>query len=114
MQQGIAVMNGSNIIHKIVKIVIDICFIKFQVLKPMKTITTILSTESSPSISMIVPVKERIKQLTLVNESDSRQLILVKNAIWMDLVDRFVIFPLHSTYPDEVTYCTSHVSLLQL
>ena len=108
-------MNGSNIIRRnFVKIVIDICFTKFEVLKPLNMITAILSTESSLSTSMIVPVKKCIKHFTLVNERVSRQLILVKNAIWMDLVDRFVIFPLHSKYPDEVTYCTSHVSLLQL
>lgn len=41
-----------------------------QVLKPLKTVTTLLSTEKAPSVSMILPLKTRILQSMAANEED--------------------------------------------
>lgn len=41
-----------------------------QLLKPLKTVTTLLSTENAPSVSIILPLKTRILQSMSANEED--------------------------------------------
>ena len=58
------------------------------VLKPMKTLTTFISGETSPSASVILPIKEMIQKNCLVREDDSNLIKQMKNAIWEDFKDR--------------------------
>lgn len=60
-----------------------------QVLKPLKTVTTLLSTENAPSVSMILPLKTRILQSMAANEEDSTITRDVKAAIREDLNSRY-------------------------
>uniref|UniRef100_A0A8C9WTI1 HAT C-terminal dimerisation domain-containing protein n=1 Tax=Sander lucioperca TaxID=283035 RepID=A0A8C9WTI1_SANLU len=59
-----------------------------QVLKPLKTVTSLLSTETSPSVSMILPLKTRI--LTITQD--------VKTAIREDLQPRYTSPPTLQDY----------------
>lgn len=60
-----------------------------QLLKPLKTVTTLLSTENAPSVSMILPLKTRILQSICANEEDSSITGDVKAAIRGDLISRY-------------------------
>lgn len=64
-----------------------------QVLKPLKTVTTLLSTENAPSVSMILPLKTRILQSMAANEADSTITRDVKAAIREDLNSRYTYPP---------------------
>ena len=60
-----------------------------QVLKPLKTVTTLLSTEAAPSVSMILPLKTRILQSMAPSEEDRTITRDVKAAIREDLNPRY-------------------------
>jgi chromatin segregation and condensation protein Rec8/ScpA/Scc1 (kleisin family) len=60
-----------------------------QVLKPLKTVTTLLSTETAPFVSMILPLKTRILQSMDPSEEDSTITRDVKAAIREDLNPRY-------------------------
>lgn len=60
-----------------------------QVLKPLKTVTTLLSTENAPSVSMILTLKTRILQSMAANEADSTITRDVKAAIREELNSRY-------------------------
>ncbi|XP_071088069.1 E3 SUMO-protein ligase ZBED1-like [Haliotis cracherodii] len=60
-----------------------------RVLKPLKTITTIMCSEKTPTVSLILPLKELILKAMAVVESDSVLIKSVKAAITKDLKDRY-------------------------
>ena len=60
-----------------------------QVLKPLKMVTTLLSTESAPSVSMVLPLKTKIIQSMSPSEGDSTISRDVKDAIKADLNGRY-------------------------
>ena len=60
-----------------------------QVLKPLKMVTTLLCTESAPSISMVLPLKTKIIQSMSPSEGDSTISRDVKDAIKADLNGRY-------------------------
>ncbi|XP_046542888.1 E3 SUMO-protein ligase ZBED1-like [Haliotis rubra] len=60
-----------------------------NVLRPLKTITTILCSEKVPTVSMILPLKELILKYMAVTESDSGLVKSVKSAIVKDLKTRY-------------------------
>ncbi|KAM9499792.1 E3 SUMO-protein ligase ZBED1-like isoform 2-T2 [Salvelinus alpinus] len=60
-----------------------------QVLKPLKPVTTLLSTETAPSVSMILPLKTRTLQSMAPSEEDSTLTRDVKAAIREDLNPRY-------------------------
>lgn len=63
------------------------------VLKPTKTVTTILCGEFSPTVSMIHPLKEMLlQQLKRVNDEDDKLVSDVKKAISQDLESRYEYF----------------------
>ena len=57
----------------------------------MKAITVALSSETSPSVSMILPTKQRIKEHMTAKEEDSKMVKSLKTAVWLDFVSRFVL-----------------------
>lgn len=61
-----------------------------QVIKPLKTVTSLLSTETSPSVSMILPLKTRILQSMAPSVEDSTITRDVKTAIREDLKPRYI------------------------
>ncbi|KAK0141840.1 Zinc finger BED domain-containing protein 1 [Merluccius polli] len=60
-----------------------------QVLKPLKMVTALLSTESAPSVSMVLPLKTKIIQSMAPSEEDSTITRDVKAAIKADLNCRY-------------------------
>lgn len=60
-----------------------------EVLKPLKTTTTLMSTETTPSVSMILPLKTRIQKSMESNEEDSPTVREMKAAIRGNLKDRY-------------------------
>ncbi len=60
-----------------------------QVLKPLKTVTTIMSTDQIPTVSMIIPLKHRILTSMKHRDSDSAAVKEVKTAISRDFKDRY-------------------------
>ena len=54
----------------------------------MKEVTIALSTESSPSVSMILPTKQQIKDHMTVKDDDLNIVKSLKTAVWMDFVFR--------------------------
>ncbi|XP_057684886.1 E3 SUMO-protein ligase ZBED1 [Corythoichthys intestinalis] len=60
-----------------------------EVLKPLKTITTLISTEATPSASMILPLKTTVLKSMEPNEEDSPTVSEVKAAIRDNLEDRY-------------------------
>ncbi|XP_071083855.1 E3 SUMO-protein ligase ZBED1-like [Haliotis cracherodii] len=60
-----------------------------RVLNPLKTITTIMCIEKTPTVSLILPLKELILKAMAVVESDSVLIKSVKAAITKDLKDRY-------------------------
>ena len=60
-----------------------------KLLKPLKTVTTVLSDEQNPTVSLIVPLKHTIEQSMLPEEEDSITVSMMKNAIFNNLSDRY-------------------------
>ncbi len=60
-----------------------------QVLKPLKTVTTLMSTKQIPTISMILPLKHRILASMKHSGSDSTVVKDFKAAIAHDFEDRY-------------------------
>ncbi|RXN15602.1 zinc finger BED domain-containing 1-like protein [Labeo rohita] len=60
-----------------------------QVLKPLKTVTTLMSTEQIPTISMILPLKHRILASMKHSGPDSTVVKDIKAAIAHDFEDRY-------------------------
>lgn len=60
-----------------------------QVLKPLKIVTTLMSTEQIPTISMILPLKHRILASMKHSGSDSTVVKDIKAAIVHDFEDRY-------------------------
>lgn len=60
-----------------------------EVLKPLKTITTLISTEATPSASMILPLKTTVLKSMEPSEEDSPTVSQVKAAIRDNLEDRY-------------------------
>lgn len=59
-----------------------------QILKPLKTVTTLLCWEKSPTVSLIHPLKEMLMQQLQVSDDDSL-CSAVKNAILQDIRPRY-------------------------
>lgn len=59
------------------------------VLKPLKTVTTLMCTESSPSVSMVLPMKMMILKSKVLSDDDSPAVRDVKTAIGNDLQQRY-------------------------
>lgn len=56
-----------------------------EVLKPLKTVTTLMSSETTPTISMILPLKEMILKSMVPGDEDSTVIKEAKEAIGQDL-----------------------------
>ncbi|CAI5677365.1 unnamed protein product [Oreochromis niloticus] len=74
-----------------------------QLLKPLKVVTTLLSTETAPSVSMILPLKTRIIQSMVPSEEDSTITRDVKTAIREDLKHRYTAPPALQDYLHRTT-----------
>lgn len=61
-----------------------------RIMKPLKTITTILSTETTPSVSMILPLKTMIMNSMERNDDDAPIVREMKNAIRENLQIRYI------------------------
>ncbi|XP_056102446.1 E3 SUMO-protein ligase ZBED1-like [Rhinichthys klamathensis goyatoka] len=61
------------------------------VLKPLKTVTTLMCTESSPSASMVLPMKMMILKSMELSDDDSPAVRDVKTAIKNDLQQRYTL-----------------------
>ncbi|XP_077094330.1 E3 SUMO-protein ligase ZBED1-like [Siphateles boraxobius] len=61
-----------------------------RIMKPLKTITTILSTETTPSVSMILPLKTMIMKSMEQNDDDAPIVREMKNAIRENLQIRYI------------------------
>ncbi|KAJ8353682.1 hypothetical protein SKAU_G00212490 [Synaphobranchus kaupii] len=60
-----------------------------KLLKPMKTATTVLSDEKTPTVSLIVPLKHMIESSMAPNEEDSATVSAMKRAILDNLSNRY-------------------------
>ncbi|XP_051998856.1 E3 SUMO-protein ligase ZBED1-like [Xyrauchen texanus] len=60
-----------------------------QVLKPLKTVTALLSTEQLPTVSMIMPLKHTILESMNVSCTDTAVVKDVKSAIVSDFTNRY-------------------------
>ncbi|KAJ8353394.1 hypothetical protein SKAU_G00209610 [Synaphobranchus kaupii] len=60
-----------------------------EIMKPLKTITTILSTETTPSVSMILPLKTMILKSMEQNDDDTPIAREIKHAIRENLQNRY-------------------------
>lgn len=60
-----------------------------EVLKPLKTVTKLMSSETIPTTSMILPLKEMILKAMAPGDKDSRAIKEVKEAIALDLGKRY-------------------------
>lgn len=74
------------------------------VLKPLKTVTTLMCTESSPSASMVLPMKMMILMSMVLSDDDSPAVKDVKTAIKNDLQQRY-------TAPDLQEYLHKSTAL---
>ncbi|XP_076879095.1 E3 SUMO-protein ligase ZBED1-like [Brachyhypopomus gauderio] len=59
------------------------------ILKPLKTLTTLISSEATPSASMILPLKATVLHSMEPNDGDSAIVTQVKAAIRENLEDRY-------------------------
>lgn len=66
-----------------------------QVLTPLKTVTTLMSSETTPTISMILPLKEMILKSMSPGDQDSATIKEAKAAITNDLAKRYTDPNLH-------------------
>ncbi|XP_060765517.1 uncharacterized protein LOC132873736 [Neoarius graeffei] len=71
------------------------------VLKPLKTLTTLISTEATPSASLILPLKATVLHSMEPNDGDSATVTQVKAAIRENLEDRY------SSCQDFLHKCTA-------
>ncbi|KAM9350016.1 E3 SUMO-protein ligase ZBED1 [Symphorus nematophorus] len=60
-----------------------------RILKPLKNVTTLMSTETSPSVSMIIPLQKMILKSMTPSEEDSSTIKDAKAAITKDLEVRY-------------------------
>ncbi|KAF3842706.1 hypothetical protein F7725_001555 [Dissostichus mawsoni] len=60
-----------------------------EIMKPLKTVTTILSTETAPSVSMILPLKTMILKSMEQNDEDTPTVRELKHAITENLQKRY-------------------------
>ena len=60
-----------------------------KILKPLKNVTTLMSTETSPSVSMIIPLQKMILKSMTPSEEDSATIKDAKAAITKNLKDRY-------------------------
>ncbi|XP_073795658.1 E3 SUMO-protein ligase ZBED1 isoform X4 [Danio rerio] len=60
-----------------------------QVLKPLKMVTTLLSTEQLPTVSMIMPLKHTILESLKVSDTDTTVVKDVKHGIVSDFINRY-------------------------
>ncbi|KAL7841202.1 hypothetical protein SRHO_G00248930 [Serrasalmus rhombeus] len=60
-----------------------------KLLHPLKTATTVLCEEKSPTVSLIVPLKSMIKQSMTPNDGDSTTVANTKTAILMNIANRY-------------------------
>lgn len=60
-----------------------------KILKPLKNVTTFMSTETSPSVPMIIPLPKMILKSMTPSEEDSSSIKDAKVAITKDLEDRY-------------------------
>lgn len=60
-----------------------------NLLKPLKTITTLLSTETTPSLSMVLPLKTMILKSMQPVDDDSPAIKDPKASITQDLESRY-------------------------
>ncbi|KAJ4930342.1 hypothetical protein JOQ06_019346, partial [Pogonophryne albipinna] len=60
-----------------------------EIMKPLKTVTTILSTETAPSVSMILPLKTMILKSMEQNDEDTPTVRELKHAIRENLQKRY-------------------------
>lgn len=60
-----------------------------EVLKPLKTVTTLMSSETTPTISMILPLKEMILKSMTPGDKDYTAIKEAKEAIARDLGKRY-------------------------
>lgn len=72
-----------------------------EVLKPLKTLTTLISTEATPSASMILPLKATVLHSMEPKDGDSATVTQVKAAIRENLEDRY------SSCQDILHKCTA-------
>ncbi|CAM4502813.1 unnamed protein product [Leuciscus chuanchicus] len=75
-----------------------------EVLKPLKTVTTLMSSETTPTISMILPLKEMILKSMVPGDEDSTVIKEAKEAIAHDLDRRY-------TNPDLQKYLQKATAL---
>ncbi|KAE8279169.1 Zinc finger BED domain-containing protein 4 [Larimichthys crocea] len=67
-----------------------------KLLKPLKTATTVLCDEKTPTVSLIVPLKSMIQQSMAPNEDDSTAIANTKSAILNNISGR---------YSEDVYHC---------
>nr|XP_054594517.1 E3 SUMO-protein ligase ZBED1-like [Nothobranchius furzeri] len=60
-----------------------------EILKPLKTVTTLMSSETTPTMSMILPLKEMILKCMAPGGEDSAGIKEAKDAIAQDLDKRY-------------------------
>ncbi|XP_051806127.1 E3 SUMO-protein ligase ZBED1-like [Acanthochromis polyacanthus] len=60
-----------------------------KILKPLKNVTTLMSTETSPSVSMIIPLQKMILKSMTTSEEDSSTIKDAKAAVTKDLEVRY-------------------------
>lgn len=60
-----------------------------EVLNPLKTVTTLMSSETTPTTSMILPLKEMILKSMAPGDEDSTAIKEAKEAIARDLEKRY-------------------------
>ncbi|KAK7915973.1 hypothetical protein WMY93_011734 [Mugilogobius chulae] len=73
-----------------------------QLLKPLKTVTTLMSSETSPTTSMILPLKHLILKSMVTEDGDSATIKEAKTAIAQDLEKRYTD-PALTTYLQKAT-----------
>lgn len=59
-----------------------------KILEPLKTVTTLLCAEGSPTVSMIIPLKSQLLHSLQILETDSPIIKALKKAIAADLEPR--------------------------
>ncbi|XP_077095961.1 E3 SUMO-protein ligase ZBED1-like [Siphateles boraxobius] len=74
-----------------------------EVLKPLKTVTTLMSSETTPTISMILPLKEMILKSMVPGDEDSTVIKEAKEAIAQDLDRRRYTDPDLQEYLQKAT-----------
>ena len=60
-----------------------------KLLNPLKTVTTMLTDEQNPTMSLNAPLKDTIEQSVLPVEEDSTMVSMMRKAIFNNLSDRY-------------------------